>query len=199
VKKLLIILFIAPAASFAQIRIPHFPVDSVTGKIQYHQVFDFPGDDRKKIFDVMYKWFSADGREKNQGTMLDDKDEESIIAVVSCYIAPWQAQLPRPLNGGTQFVLGMEVKDEHVSITLSGFQVKTDNGLVSLEQYRDQIERIASKEPSTTLSNLPELKNYTKNYNDSLSDMLADINLTASDLLRDAQKFVKKARKQQLL
>jgi hypothetical protein len=202
-KSFLIFLFIGPSAVFSQIRIPHFPVDSATGKIQYRQVFDLPGDNKKKIFDVMSKWLVDDGRSKNHGTVLDDKDDKSILAAVACFITPSQGQLSALSIDGTEYVLGLEVKDEHLSITLSGFEVKTDDGLIPLEQYRDQVVRIGSRQSSALSPQLPgsgnSVKAFVEKFNDSQSDIFADIDIAAHDLLRDAQKFVKKALKQQLL
>jgi hypothetical protein len=201
-KKFLIILFIAPAVVFAQQRVPHFPVDSLSGHIQYTLKFDFPGADKKKIYDVMIKWFSTNGGPNNPAIIEHDKDQNAIYAFLIGSCDPDFQGLTKNLPTN-QFQLIMAVSDGQAVITISHFEVNRNGVMVPLENFRDEVIQKNPNGQATTFSipgmTVAQVKEINKKLVNRDSDMLDNIDQTASAVLRDAQKYVKKAQKKQLI
>jgi hypothetical protein len=202
VKKLVIIIFILPVFSFAQQRVPNFPIDSLSGHIQYRLNLDFPGDDKKKIFDVMIKWFSSNGGPDNPAIIRQDRDGNGIHAVLLGSYDPHYEGLVNNVSS-IRFQLDMTVINGQAVITISDLELDRDGSLVPLEVFRGDVARTNTNEQAAKFPlqgmTAAQVKNLTEKFADKDSDLLDNINQMASGILRDARKYAKKAQKKQLL
>ena len=192
----------APIVLIAQQRVPNFPIDSLSGHIQYRLKLDFPGVDKKKIFDVMIKWFVTNGGPNNPAIIGQDQDRSAISALLMGSCDQDYQGITKDLLT-TQFELKMIVTDGEAVITISNFEVNRGGGMEQLENFRDYVART---NPGEQAAKAP-LQGMTAKDNQALlgkfadrdSDMLDNINHTASAILRDARRYVKKAQKKQLI
>ncbi len=202
-KKILILICLAPVVVFAQQRVPNFPVDSLSGHIQYRLKFDFPGVDKKKIFDAMIKWFSTYGSSPNNPAIIEQvKDRNAIHAFLMGSTDPDYQGIAIVLPTD-QFQLKMAVTDGEAVITLSNFEVNRGGEMEPLENFRNWMMRKNPNDQATSFSipatTPPHLQAVNKKLANRDSDLLDNIDQTANALLRDARKYVKKAQKKGLL
>jgi len=188
-KKLLIILFLGPFVSFSQVRVPHFPVDSATNRIQYQVTMAFPGVKKEKVFDLMNKWFT----DYVQPTKQPFKDVQSDHITLFTGIVTSNNYSKRVgANGGefnasyaTFFDMEIVATDEKAVLTLKNFRANLFGYSINLEDFRDRnFPRIP-----------PVYAEYTTYIYDMYSYFLNDVNQRADGETSNAEKYVAKAKK----
>jgi hypothetical protein len=190
-KKLFIIICLLPFAGLAQdkiiVQVPKYPIDSATKLVCFRAVAPVPGAKRDKLFGALSKW-SASNFEAVSAYAQAGNDSTKIRRMG---ISSGTYSLPQPIDNETtvdykvKFIVEVTVADEKYSIALSNFKVEFFDTSTPLEQFIGPYVPYINKGGGFWALDRGRLYSY----------ILADINLSAPDIIKDAAKYVAKAKK----
>lgn len=190
-KKLLIICCFLPFAGLAQdnivVHVPKYPIDSATKLVCFRTVAPVPGAKRDKLFGVLSKW-SASNFEAVSAYAEAGNDSTKIRRMG---ISSGTYALPQPIDNATtvdykvKFNVEVTVMNEKYSIALNNFKIEFFDTSTPLEQFIGAYPPYINKGGGYWALDRGKMYSY----------ILGDINLSAADVLKDASKYVAKAKK----
>jgi len=189
-KSLIIVCCFLPFAGLAQnpiVQVPKYPIDSVTKLVCFRTVAPVPGAKRDKLFGVLTKWSTSNFEPVSAYADAGNDSTKIKRAGVSSgsYPLPQQINSLSTIAYKVKFTVEVTVMNEKYSIALSNFKIEFFDASTPLEQF------IGTYIPYIIMPNDYWQVDRGKMY----SYILADINMTAPDVLKDAAKYIAKAKK----
>jgi hypothetical protein len=189
-KKMLIFCCLLPFAGLAQnpiIQVPKYPIDSVTKLVAFRAVVPVPGAKRDKLFGVLSKW-STSNFEPPSVYASGGNDSTKIVGMGT---SSGSFTLPQPINNLStidykiKFTVQVTVTGEKYTIVVTEFKIEFFDSSTPLEQF------IGKYVPYITMPGDYWQVDRGKMY----SYILQDVNSSGPDVLKDASKYIAKAKK----
>jgi len=150
----------------------------------------------------MMRWFSTNASANNPVIYGEDEARKGINALLMGSCDPDYQGITKNLPSN-QFELKMIVTDGQAVITISNFEINRGGEMEPLENFRDEVAQRNPNEQAAKLSipgmTAAKAQALDKRFANTDSDMLDNIDQTASAILRDARRYVKKAQKKELI